>query len=215
MCFGEEFVRGALPRTPLGHGASPSGPTYWWSLTRGGKYIFPRLLKANNHAYPTHARAQILKLSHRTRTAHVHATNTCQRSRIPRSAHASYGAQQPRQHCWRTFCPTRAAAVTLGVHKHCHATSKLRLTPAHTRHTIQIDRNRRRPCESPATANEPARATPPNCIGAANIGASESPRRVSVGEISPTVTVSERARLAAIPYSCTPPLWKLRKGQLS
>ena len=72
-----------------------------------------------------HARAQILKSSHRTSTVHVHATSTHAIDRAYRTAHARPTAHQSRQHCWRTICPPRAAAAALSMRKRCHATSML------------------------------------------------------------------------------------------
>jgi hypothetical protein len=65
-------------------------------------------------------------MSHRTRTAQF-----AHQAYKPPIAHTAERTAPPsalpsQQHCMRTFCPTRAAAVAPGWHLHCHATSMLR-----------------------------------------------------------------------------------------
>jgi hypothetical protein len=92
-------------------------------------------------------------MSHRTRTAQF-----AHQAYKPPIAHTAERTAPPsalpsQQHCMRTFCPTRAAAVAPGWHLHCHATSMLcsrALTSTHSdRRTGGRAAQRRRPTHAP------------------------------------------------------------------
>ena len=98
------------------------------------KDIRPRLSKDRRHVNTTFARVHTLTCH----TVHVQLyCAVCASSTQATIAHTAERTAPPsalpsQQHCMRTFCPTRAAAVAPGWHLHCHATSMLR----HGLHTV-------------------------------------------------------------------------------
>jgi len=106
-------------------------PCMWVSVERKSKIehlkrISPRLSKSSNmrtldiHArkiktcHTVHGTAQFVHQAHKSPIAHT-AHRTAPPSSLP-----------SQQHCLRTICPSRAAAVALSAHMHCHTTPSLR-----------------------------------------------------------------------------------------